>query len=61
MSAFTKTTNGRTGIRQAVEKKFSSGLAKRRDERAVEAILRELEQPDTMTLAIEAAETMPPP
>jgi HEAT repeat protein len=35
------------------------GLAKGRDERAVEAILRELEQPDVMTLAIEAAETMP--
>lgn len=35
------------------------GLAKRRDERAVEAILRELEQPDVMTLAIEAAEAMP--
>jgi HEAT repeat protein len=35
------------------------GLAKRQDERAVEGILRELEQPDVMTLAIEAAEAMP--
>jgi HEAT repeat protein len=35
------------------------GLAKRQDERAVGAILRELEQPDVMTLAIEAAEAMP--
>jgi hypothetical protein len=36
-----------------------AGLASRQDERAVEAILRELEQPDVMTLAIEAAEAMP--
>ena len=35
------------------------GLAKRQDERAVEAILREFEQPDVMPLAIEAAEAMP--
>ncbi len=35
------------------------GLAKRQDERAVEAILRAFEQPDVMPLAIEAAEAMP--
>ena len=35
------------------------GLAKRQDERAVEAILREFEQPDVMPMAIEAAEAMP--
>jgi hypothetical protein len=35
------------------------GLASRQDERAIEAILRELERPDVMTLAIEAAEAMP--
>lgn len=35
------------------------GLAKRQDERAVEAIVRELEQPDVMTLAIEATAAMP--
>jgi HEAT repeat protein len=35
------------------------GLAKRQDERAVDAILGELGKPDVMTLAIEAAETMP--
>jgi HEAT repeat protein len=35
------------------------GLAKRQDERAVDAILGELGKPDVMALAIEAAETMP--
>ncbi len=35
------------------------GLARRQDERAVDAILRELQQPDVMTLVTEAAEAMP--
>jgi HEAT repeat protein len=38
-----------------------AGLAKRLDERAVEPVLRELDKTNVMTLAIEAAQTMPRP
>jgi hypothetical protein len=36
-----------------------AGLARRLDQRAVQPVLRELSEPDVMTLAIEAADVMP--